>query len=111
MANKKKPSAKKNGSAGSVESYKNKIVTFLSTYDKKSMPLSMLESKCRTKKQGRENFTEAFSQLRTEGTIMMKKGMKVALCSRAGVVPATITRLSRTFGFAETDEGIEYFIP
>ena len=111
MSSKKRTSSKKNASAGSVESYKNKIVTFLMTYDKKSMPLSMLESKCRTKKQGRENFTEAFSQLRTEGVIMMKKGMKAALCSRAGVVPATITRLSRTFGFAETDEGVEYFIP
>ena len=111
MSNKKRSAAKKNVTAGSVENYKHKIVTFLSAYDKKSMPLNQLESKCRTKKQGRENFTEAFSQLRTEGVIMMKKGMKVALCSRADVVPATITRLSRTFGFAETDEGVEYFIP
>ena len=111
MSNKKKSTAKKTSTAGSVENYKNRIVTLLTTYDKKSMQLSQLESKCRTKKQGRENFTEAFSQLRTEGVIMMKKGMKVALCSRAGVLPGTVTRLSRTFGFAETDEGVEYFIP
>ena len=75
MANKKRSSAKKTVSAGSVENYKHKIVTFLTAYDKKSMPLSQLESKCRTKKQGRENFTEAFSQLRTEGVIMMKKNL------------------------------------
>jgi len=108
---KKKQTAKKSGSPVSVESYKNKIVTFLKAYGKKSMPLSELESKCRTKKSGRENFTEAFSQLRTEGVVMMKKGMKAALCSRMNVYPGTVTRLSRTFGFAVTDEGVEYFIP
>ncbi|MBQ6035497.1 MAG: ribonuclease R, partial [Ruminococcus sp.] len=86
---KKKQTAKKSGSPVSVESYKNKIVTFLKAYGKKSMPLSELESKCRTKKSGRENFTEAFSQLRTEGVVMMKKGMKAALCSRMNVYPGT----------------------
>ena len=108
---KKKQIVKKGSSAVSMESYKNKIVTFLKAYGKKSMPLSELESKCKTKKSGRENFTEAFSQLRTEGIIMVKKGMKVALCSRVKAYPGTVTRLSRTFGFAMTDDGVEYFIP
>lgn len=108
---KKKQIVKKGSSALSVESYKNKIVTFLKAFGKKSMPLNELESKCKTKKSGRENFTEAFSQLRTEGVIMVRKGMKVALCSRVKVYPGTVTRLSRTFGFAMTDEGVEYFIP
>ena len=66
---KKKQPEKKSSQAVSVESYKKKIVTFLRTYGKKSMPLNELESKCRTKKAGRENFTEAFSQLRTEGVV------------------------------------------
>ncbi len=108
---KKKITAKKGGALVSVESYKNKISTFLKAYGKKSMPLSELESKCKTKKSGRENFTAAFSELRTEGVIMMKKGMKVALCSRINVYAGTVTRLSRTFGFAMTDDGVEYFIP
>ena len=102
---------KKRSVASSAESYKNKIVTFLTAYNKRLMPLNELEAKCRTKKQGREAFTEAFSQLRDEGVIMVKKGMKVALCSRLGVKPGTVSRLSKTFGFADTDEGEEYFIP
>ena len=102
---------KKRSVASSAESYKNKIVTFLTAYNKRLMPLNELEAKCRTKKQGREAFTEAFAQLRDEGVIMVKKGMKVALCSRLGVKPGTVSRLSKTFGFADTDEGEEYFIP
>ncbi len=108
---KKKQSEKKSSSVVSVESYKNKIVTFLKAYGKKTMPLSELEAKCRTKKSGRDNFAAAFSQLRNEGVVMMKKGMKAALCFRIDVFPGAVTRLSRTFGFAVTDDGIEYFIP
>ncbi len=111
MANRKKTIKKNNSSVVSIDSYKNKIITFLTEYGKKSMPISMLETKCRTKKDGRENFIAAFDELRTEGTIMVKKGMKAALCSRLGVFTATVTRLSRTFGFASTDDGTEYFIP
>ncbi|NLT09755.1 MAG: ribonuclease R [Ruminococcus sp.] len=107
---KKKAVTKRSGGV-TAESYKKKIVTFLNTYDKKLMPLSELESKCRTKKQGRENFITAFDQLRTEGVIMMKKAMKVGLCSRLKVQPGTVSRLSRTFGFVMTDSGTEYFVP
>ena len=106
---KKKAPAKKSGT--SVESYKKKIVTFLTAFDKKTMPISQLESKCRTKKNGRDNFIKAFDELRCEGRILVKKGMKAGLCSRLSVYPGVVTRLSRTFGFAETDDGIEYFIP
>ncbi|MBE6862626.1 MAG: ribonuclease R [Ruminococcus sp.] len=103
--------SKKDAEICSVESYKNKIVTFLTKHDKKLMQLSELEAKCRTKKMGRENFAAAFGELRTEGVILMRKGMRVALCSRMKVYPGKIARLSRTFGFAVTDAGIEYFIP
>lgn len=109
--NKKKTAEKKKSELVSVESYRNKIVTFLQKSSKKSMAISELESKCRTKKSGRDNFVTAFDQLRTEGVVMVKKGMKAALCSRVGMYPGKVTRLSRTFGFAETDEGVEYFIP
>lgn len=108
---KKKSVPTKNTALCSAESYKNKIVTFLSACDKKLMTVSELEAKCRTKKQGRDNFIKAFDDLRTEGVIMMKKGMKTGLCSRLGIDCGTVTRLSRTFGFAETDSGTEYFIP
>ncbi|MCM1132392.1 MAG: ribonuclease R [Ruminococcus flavefaciens] len=99
-------------SAGiSVESYKNKIVTFLQSSGKKLMPVAELEKKCRTKKAGRDNFVKAFDELRTEGIVVMRKGMKTALASRLGMRTGEITRLSRTFGFAMTDDGTEYFIP
>lgn len=57
---KKRSSVKKDPAGSSVETYKNKIVTFLKKHDKKTMQLSQLEAKCRTKKGGRENFAEAF---------------------------------------------------
>lgn len=95
----------------SVAGYRSRIMMFLGKHDKKLMPLSELESKCRTKKYGRDNFVTAFGELREEGVVMMRKGMKTALCSRMKCFPAEVTRLSRTFGFALTDDGTEYFIP
>lgn len=91
--------------------FKKKIITFLQTNNKKTIPISELETKCRSKKQGHENFMNAFDELRTDGIITVRKGMKVGLCSRLNMYPATVTKLSRTFGFAKTDDGIEYFIP
>ena len=41
----------------------------------------------------------------------MRKGMKAALCLSLKLKPGEVTRLSRTFGFAVTDDGVEYFIP
>ncbi len=107
MAEKNKKHSKDNVT---VESYKNKIVTYLST-GKRLIPLNELETKCRTKKSGRDNFVQAFGELRTEGIVTVRKGMKVALCSRMGFKAAEVTRLSRTFGFAVTEDGTEYFIP
>ncbi len=95
----------------SVSGCKNKIVTYLQTNNKKLMSISELETKCRSKKLGHDIYAEAFAQLRDEGIITVRKGMKVALCSRLGYYTGEITRLSRTFGFAMTDEGTEYFIP
>ena len=110
MAEKTKKKAIRTDRAA-IDSYKKKIVTFLSTFDKKTMSITQLESKCRSKKFGRDNFIKAFEELRNEGKITVRKGMKAGLCSRLDIYPGKVTRLSRTFGFAETDEGIEYFIP
>jgi len=99
------------GERKEIDSFKNKIVTFLAKNNKRTMPLNELETKCRSKKTGHQNFCTAFDELRTEGKVTVRKGMKVALCSRLEMYPATVTRINRTFGFAETDSGIEYFIP
>ena len=108
---KKKDNKKIKDDSVSIESYKNKIVTFLKANKKRLMPLNELETKCRTNKSGYENFAIAFDELRTEGIVTVRKGMKVALCSRMGFHVGEITRLSRTFGFAMTEDGTEYFIP
>ena len=107
----KKKAPEKKGSAVSVESYKHKIVTFLRQNNKSTMPVAQLETKCRTKKNNRDNFVTAFAELRDEGVITVRKGVKAALCSDLGLKVGEVTRLSRTFGFATTDDGIEYFIP
>ena len=107
----KKKAPEKKGAAVSVESYKNKIVTFLRQNDKKTMPVSQLETKCRTKKNNRENFVTAFAELRDEGVVTVRKGVKAALCEDLNLHVGEVTRLSRTFGFAMTDDGVEYFIP
>ena len=111
MSKKKLNSKKIKDDTVTVESYKNKIITFLKTYKKKLMPINELETKCRTHKSGHENFALAFDELRTDGIVTVRKGMKAALCSRMGLRVGEITRLSRTFGFAVTDDGTEYFIP
>ncbi|MCC8136162.1 MAG: ribonuclease R [Ruminococcus sp.] len=108
---KKKAAAKKPENHVSVEGYKNKIITFLEKHDKKSMQLSELEKKCRTKKYGQNAFSEALSQLRSEGRILIRKGVKISLTSRINCQAGSITRLSRTFGFAAAEDGTEYFIP
>lgn len=107
----KKKASEKKGAAVSVESYKHKIVTFLRQNSKSTMPVAQLETKCRTKKNNRENFVTAFAELRDEGVITVRKGVKAALCSDLGLKVGEVTRLSRTFGFAVTDDGTEYFIP
>ncbi|MCR5707720.1 MAG: ribonuclease R [Ruminococcus sp.] len=107
----KKKVPEKKGAAVSVESYKHKIVTFLRQNSKSTMPVAQLETKCRTKKNNRENFVTAFAELRDEGVITVRKGVKAALCSDLGLKVGEVTRLSRTFGFAVTDDGTEYFIP
>lgn len=106
---KKKSAIKKSGM--SAEHYKNQIITYLQTYERKFMTMGDLAKKCRTKKNGYENFSEALSSLRSEGRILVRKGQKIALTERLNCHPGKISRLSRSFGFAVTDDGVEYFIP
>ena len=108
---KKKTSEKKGASAVSVESYRNKIITFLKANGKKPMPLARARDKVPHKKERKRKLHRRFPKLRDEGVITVRKGMKAALCSELGLKVGEITRLSRTFGFAMTDDGVEYFIP
>jgi len=96
----------------SVESYKNKILTFLKAHNKKTMLEKDLASKCRSRKGNPENFKKALQELRSEGFIIFKKQNKIALSRKLGYRTAKITRLSRTFGFGISEEtGEEIFFP
>lgn len=108
--------SKKNNTSGSekysVESYKNKIVTFLRAHNKRSMLEKDLAAKCRNKKGSLENYKKALQELRKEGKIIVKKQNKISLSERTGYHTAKITRLSRTFGFGVSEEtGQEIFFP
>ena len=94
-----------------VESYKNKISTFLNQCSRKSLSISELSAKCRTKQGSHENFSIALRELAEEGVVFIKKQQKVLLAAKLGYFPAKVTRLSKTFGFAVTDDGTEVFIP
>lgn len=110
MSGKNKKKSKSSGKI-STDSYKKQILTHLGVCDKKFINLSELAKKCRTKKYGYQNFETAVEELRSEGRILIRKGMKIALTSRLDCVAGKITRLNRSFGFAESDDGTEYFIP
>lgn len=105
--------SKKNDSGKySVESYKNKIETFLETYNKKAMSEKDLAAKCRSKKGNPENYKKAVQELQREGVIFIKKQGKIMLCKKLRYFTAKITRLSRTFGFGVSEKtGEEIFFP
>lgn len=96
----------------SVESYKNKIETFLKAHNKKAMLEKDLASKCRSRKGNPDNYKKAVRELQREGVIIFKKQNKIALSQRLGYKTAKITRLSRTFGFGVSEKtGEEIFFP
>lgn len=110
---KKKIQPKKNVQVekNTVESYKNKIMTFLHQSAKGSLLSRELAAKCHSIKGNKENYAAAVRELTEEGIIVVRKQQKVILASKLGYMPANVTRLSRTFGFAMTDDGTEVFIP
>ncbi len=96
----------------SVESYKNKIETFLKAHNKKTMLEKDLAAKCRSRKGNPENYKKAVRELQSEGLIIIRKQGKISLSQRFGYKTAKITRLSRTFGFGISENsGEEIFFP
>lgn len=107
--------SKKNNTSGnikySVENYRNKIVTFLQTHNKRTILEKDLSAKCRSKKGNSANYKKAVQELCKEGIIVVKK-QKIGLAERLGYDTAKITRLSRTFGFGISEKsGEEIFFP
>lgn len=92
--------------------YKNRIKALLSQMSKggKGVPYKKLYASCKGRRQNAAAFAAAIAELKRDGTITEdKSGIK--LCSDAGLFRATVSRLNRTFGFIEREDGSEVFVP
>lgn len=95
----------------SIESYRNKILTFLSKSGKKPVPFKELAAKCRSSKGNSKNFNDAINELIISGEIYERRRGFVRT-EILGYFKAKILRLNRTFGFMEKcDTQEEIFVP
>lgn len=95
-----------------IAAYLKKCKYFLADAGKNGLEESVLAAKCRTRKYGSKPFETAIETLRKEG-IICKLRRKYYWCAALHCKPATVLRLSRTFGFVQPDdpEEPEWFIP
>lgn len=95
----------------SVGYYKNKILLVLNQAGKKTMTRNDIIAKTKCKKSESDIFKQALEELRYDGAVFdQKKGY--VLCARMGYFPATVKRISKTFGFIEReDDKTEVFVP
>lgn len=101
-----------NAGGESVENYRRKIVTVLKKNGRTPLSDRDLAVKCRTQRNGAKNFRQAVDELCQEGTICkLKKGYVHS--KNMGYIPATVVRLSKTFGFVRPEEegALDIFIP
>ncbi|MCC8111916.1 MAG: ribonuclease R [Ruminococcus sp.] len=100
------------GGTETIEGYRSKIVATLKKNGRTPLSDRELATKCRTNQGGAANFRKAVDALLSEG-IICKRRRGYVLSSVMGYFPATIVRLSRTFGFARPDEegAQDVFIP
>lgn len=92
--------------------YKNRIKSLLSQMSKggKGVPYKKLYASCKGRRQNAAAFAAAIAELKRDGTIAEDKS-GIRLCSDAGLFRATVSRLNRTFGFIEREDGSEVFVP
>ncbi len=92
-----------------VQHFVNVITVFLKKANGRPVSRADLASKCRGR--GKIAYQRALAELVRSGDAAERKTGFVWSAS-AGMLRAQITRLTRTFGFARTEEtGTEYFIP
>lgn len=90
--------------------YKNRIKSILTQGSGKGVPYKKLYASCKGRRQNAAAFAAAIAELKREGVIAEdKSGIK--LCSAAGLFRATVSRLNKTFGFIEREDGTEVFVP
>ncbi|MFR3812457.1 MAG: hypothetical protein ACLTXT_08500 [Ruminococcus callidus] len=100
------------GGAETIDSYRKKIMTILKKSGRTPVSDRDLATKCRTNRGGAANFRKAVQELCKEGAICERRRGYVS-SANMGYYPATIVRLSRTFGFARPEEegAQDVFIP
>lgn len=94
------------------EIYKNRIKALLPQMSKggRGVPYKKLYASCKGRRQNAAAFAAAIAELKRDGTIAEDKS-GIRLCSDAGLFRATVSRLNRTFGFIEREDGSEVFVP
>ena len=90
--------------------YRNRIKSILTQGGGKGVPYKKLYASCRGRRQNAAAFAAAVAELKREGIIAEDKS-GIRLCSDAGLFRATVSRLNRTFGFIEREDGSEVFVP
>ena len=87
----------------------NRITTFLNKANGRPLSKPDLAAKCRGK--GKPAFVQAIRKMLADGDIAERRNGYV-LSARAGMKKAVISRQSRSYGYAQTDDDKkEYFIP
>lgn len=90
--------------------YKNRIKSILTQGGGKGIPYKKLYASCKGRRQNAAAFSAAVAELKREGVITEdKSGIK--LCTDAGLFRARVSRLNKTFGFIEREDGTEVFVP
>lgn len=92
------------------EIYKNRIKEQLSHTGKKGIAYKPLYNKCKGRKPDAAAFAKAISEMKKGGIIFEDKhGIKLATAT--GLFRAKVSRLNKTFGFLECEDGSEVFVP
>ncbi len=93
-----------------LDIYKTRIKEILKQNGKKSMSYHTLYGKCRGRKKDPTVFKKALGELVAQG-IVHEKNDKYSLAKKTDTFHAVISRINKTFGFAEKEDGTEVFIP
>ncbi|MCH5349541.1 MAG: ribonuclease R [Oscillospiraceae bacterium] len=92
------------------EIYKKRIRSQLGQAGGRAIAYRKLYAGCKGRKPSAAAFAGAVAELKLEGVITENKS-GLMLCSAAGVFRATVSRINKTFGFIEDEEGTEIFVP
>ncbi len=91
--------------------YKHRIRAQLMTQaGRKGLSYKRLYALCKGRKQNPDAFAKAVAEMKRDGIIFEDKS-GIFLCEAAGLFSATVSRVNKTFGFIEDEEGREVFVP